>query len=577
MQQGSSQENCRRPFAACRALVAPVFLLVLASGVGCGDVSFVPSPYTPQDVDLVYSAQEDITIVRWRTSSTVPSDSEVRFQILGAEGFQDIDFSQSAFGQAGGTACADGVGSCFQYVVRGRYATFKGGRPIQAVHARYGVFSGAIAQVDSVPQTLTVDSFFHSGNQIVSVAITDLVASQGPYLYPRTYNEGMWPTNGLCLSDTVPDGVSFLPLDPATWSFPPDLHPDNRLTDAGIYCVAVSPLPDDGGAASLAEARIATQPEVVTLHQTFTPPVVRSPVMYQIVLDLDIPLTDRCPYTSKKIEMLVDQYMNYAGNGSVDVKKLPTIYLAGDDPSLPDGSGDCVQQNGNTLEASMLADQVMQQVTSRPEQYQQFHFFFFDNIAAPMPQPLTDSLSAFFQALEMAPTPYQLRTLSWLFNPGLGQANPPNPGWTMTPSWQSVDDPLFEQQLSSYVMESLPYQSQSHDPSEPVPLLSSDDATKYDGAQIKICQSAPFVLPVDITSGNEFFSPSWQVMAADPPGYLVSLPTQQQAAFSSFVQASATVDYQICTRYCDNHPYVSTAKMGEDSWTASSTCAETDD
>jgi hypothetical protein len=43
------------------------------------------------------------------------------------------------------------------------------------------------------------------------------------------------------------------------------------------------------------------------------------------------------------------------------------------------------------------------------------------------------------------------------------------------------------------------------------------------------------------------------------------------------VPASALVDYQICTRYCDNHPYVSTAKMGEDSWTASSTCAETDD
>lgn len=553
-------------------------MFLLALGLGCGDVSFVPSPYTPQDVDLVYSVQEDITIVRWRTSSTVPADPDLQFQILGASGFQPIDFSQSAFQPAGGTTCADGVGSCFQYVLRGRYTAFKQGRPIQAVHARYGSFSGGIAQLDSVPQTVGVVSFFHSGNQLVTVNITDQVSAQGPYVYPRTYSHGMWPTNGLCVSDTAPDGVSFLPLDPTTASFTPDTSANNgQLTDAGIYCVAVSPVPNDGGASSLAEARIATRPEVVTLHQTFSPTVVTSPVLYQIVLDLDIPNTDRCPSTSQKIEMLVDKYMQYTGNGSVDVKKLPTIYLAGDDPSLPDGSGNCDQKDENKLDASTLADAVMQEVTSRPEQYQQFHFFFFDNLNAPMPQPLTDSLSAFFQALEMAPTPYQLRTLSWLFNPGLGQAEGPTPSWTKTPSWMSADDPTFEQDLSSYVMESLPYESQSHDPSAPVALLSSDDATKYDGDQIKICQSAPFVLPVDVTSGNEFFSPSWEVLASDPPGYLVMLPVQQQAPFDSFVQASATVDYQICSRYCDNHPYVSTANVGENSWTGSSTCAETND
>ena len=188
-----------------------------------------------------------------------------------------------------------------------------------------------------------------------------------------------------------------------------------------------------------------------------------------------------------------------------------------------------------------------------------------------------DSLSAFFGALETAPAPYQLRTLSWLFNPGLGQANPPNPTWSMTPSWQAADDPTFEQQLASYAMQSLPYESQPYDSYAPVALLTADDAMKYDGDQIKICQSAPFVIPADVTSGYEFFTPSWEVKASDPPGYLVSLPTQQQTPFTSFVQASATVDYQICTRYCDNHPYVSTAGMGESSWTASNTCAETND
>jgi hypothetical protein len=219
----------------------------------------------------------------------------------------------------------------------------------------------------------------------------------------------------------------------------------------------------------------------------------------------------------------------------------------------------------------------MQEVTTHPEQFQQFHFFFFNNIDFPLAQPLVDSLSAFFQALEMAPTPYQLRTLSFLFNPDLGKATPPMPNWTFTPSWQQADDPSFEQYLASNIQQNFPYQSQVQDPSVPIALLSADDATKYDGAQIKICSSAPFVIPVDMISGSEFFGPSWQVVAADPPGYYVSLPTQQQAPAPSFVPASATVDYQICTQYCDNHPYVSTAGMGENSWTASSTCAETND
>src|SRR5438045_5320494 len=52
----------------CRALVLSAALILLASAGGCGEVHFVPSPYTPQDVGLIYSSQEPITVVRWRVS-----------------------------------------------------------------------------------------------------------------------------------------------------------------------------------------------------------------------------------------------------------------------------------------------------------------------------------------------------------------------------------------------------------------------------------------------------------------------------------------------------------------------------
>src|SRR5262249_57540971 len=117
---------------------------------------------------------------------------------------------------------------------------------------------------------------------------------------------------------------------------------------------------------------------------------------------------------------LGDKYMQ-VGNAGGRVVKLPTLYLAGDDPSASDGSGDCVQSSGARLDAREMADAVLQEVTRHQEPFQQFHFFFFDNIDFPLPQPLTDSLSALFGALETAPSGYQLRTLSWLFNPRLAQ------------------------------------------------------------------------------------------------------------------------------------------------------------
>ena len=93
-------------------------------------------------------------------------------------------------------------------------------------------------------QTLSLQSFFHSHNETVTLNITDAVADAGPYKFPRPYERTMWPTTGLCVADAAPDGVSFSLLD-ATSGFPPE----QPLTVTGTYCVATRPLPADGGEA----------------------------------------------------------------------------------------------------------------------------------------------------------------------------------------------------------------------------------------------------------------------------------------------------------------------------------------
>ena len=69
-----------------------------------------------------------------------------------------------------------------------------------------------------------------------------------------------------------------------------------------MYCVATRPIPADGGDAAVAQTKVATLPEVMTASRSSTPPVERSPIIYQIVLDLEIPVPDRCADVIQKIE-----------------------------------------------------------------------------------------------------------------------------------------------------------------------------------------------------------------------------------------------------------------------------------
>ncbi len=568
--RGRSLRGCGRRQPNWRARCSALALALLAAGSvplvsGCGPVEFVPSPYTPQKVELIYSAQEDITIVRWRVSSGDPANADLHFELLGNAGYEAIDFSQSVF-PGGGTACGDGTGACFQYVVRGRYATSsQWDRPVQAVHATYGVLPGGLPSTATLANTVTFTSYFHAGNDAVYLNITDAVASDGIYDFPRTYNRTMWPTKGLCVSDAAPDGVEFSPLD-STGGF----APPSPLSDDGIYCVAIEPIPSDGGDAAMVQNRVATLPEVTTLQVTYAPPVEESPVIYQIVFDLSIPVGSRCMSAIPTIENLVDQAMQ---SSDAPYYKFPTINLALD-PSKTDGTQTCTQQNSRTLDADGMAEAVKEKAAQFPQKNQQFHFFYFNNVNFVLPPMFTDSLQRLFADLSTPPPGQDLMTISWLFNPGVAAST--GPKWTMTQPWQSADDTSLKMTLMSYAQETLPFQSQIQDPSVPIRFLSDAQASMYAGGSIKICNySTPQPpLPVDMTNAQPLGpGPSWPIDGSDPPGFLIDLATEANEPASNFVEAGILMTVQVCTRFCTDHPYVSTGGNGVVSWAPSPFCA----
>ncbi len=314
-------------------------VVVTVAVLGCGDVHFMPAPFTPQNVELVYSTQEHLTIVRWRIEAATPP-SEVHFEMLGPDGYRPIDFSRSLF--AGGVApCGDDKGTCSQYVVRGEYPQHIPAsqfRPIRAVHSLYGELPGAPAKSRTMKTSFSMTAFFNFKNDPVFVNLVDSVASDGPYKFPRPFERALWPSAGVCVAETPPDGVVFGPLDLTT-----GIPPEQPLTAAGRYCVAIRPVPADGGDTTMLQARLATLPEVVTSQQILNPPVEVSPVIYQVILDLHIPVEDRCAEAAQTIEKLTGQYMR---GQSAAVRKLPTIDL----------SPGCKQDNDRTIAAAAVAE-----------------------------------------------------------------------------------------------------------------------------------------------------------------------------------------------------------------------------
>jgi len=427
------------------------------------------------------------------------------------------------------------------------------------------VLPGGRRWTATLANTVTFASYFHTGNDLVYVDVTDAVASDGIYVFPRTYNRTMWPTKGLCVSDSPPDGVEFSPLDQTGGFAPP-----SPLSDDGIYCVGVKPIPADGGGAALVQNRVATVPEVTTLYVTYAPPVEASPVLYQIVFDLDIPVASHCASAIPMIEMAVDKAMQSA---PVPYFKFPTINLAVD-PTKTDGTQTCTQQNSRTLDADSMAEAVKEKAAQYPQKNQQFHFFYFNNVNFVLPPTLSDPLKRFFDDLSTPPPGQNLMTISWLFNPGL--ASTTGPMWTMTQPWQSADDMGLKQALTSYAQQNLPYQSQIQDPSVPIPFLSDQEAVDYAGGLLKICNTSSALAPevVDMTQARSLGrGPSWPIEAADPPGFLVDLPTEANEPSSNFVAASILLTVQVCTRFCTDHPYVSTGGNGVVSWAPSPFCA----
>src|SRR5262249_23110330 len=105
-------------------------LVILCAGA-CGQVEFIPSPYTPQNLSMRYSPDEDLSVLRWQITATGADVEGTTFDLQQGDGtWKPIQFGTAPY--TSGLYPCNGA-TCAQLVIRGRYPFAVGaGSPVRA-------------------------------------------------------------------------------------------------------------------------------------------------------------------------------------------------------------------------------------------------------------------------------------------------------------------------------------------------------------------------------------------------------------------------------------------------------------
>jgi hypothetical protein len=353
-------------------------------------------------------------------------------------------------------------------------------------------------------------------------------------------------------------------------------------SETGRFCAAARPLTTTQAPGAEAATALDTWPEVTNGDHSYRAPVEVTPFSYQLVLDLTIPVVDRCADTRTAIEKTIDTTLMSV----TPTRKLTTVNLS-DDPA---SGSHCHGLPTRTLEAIDLADAVKARSATWPELHQRFHLLYFKNLDAPLPDPLVASLDDLVAALAAPPLVMDFDTQLWLFGPSAGADVG---SWTRTLPWLSAPDPDFDKAFLSMMRDELPLVSEIHDPSAPVALISAEESQRSDGGFIRICRQAVApgnggsgVRPVHHAAMAGAMKPgaepaglvpypegtlTWPVQATDPPAYLVAFPSVINVPQRSLTPHTLRLSYEICTRYCD-HAFTASTGAAQDTWLGSTMC-----
>lgn len=546
-----------------------VLIGVTALLSACSFVEFEPSPYTPRRLESVYSLQEDLTFLSWRVRESADLDL-VRFEYWDprSEEWTSMTLSQAPYPSAP-YECGSGD-ICLQFQIEGRLtwpepAPVDAPSPVRSLHDDGGIYGPIEFRQRVAEVTIGLEPIAVNNNLRFDPRRYDWFQEAGVPL-KRSYQWRLMGSSARLGEDHAPEHTLARCQSSSTLSdweaLSAPLLPED-WTERGV-CLKMRPRSSLPGFTPT-EVLAPLPPSASLKHrglkykpQTLTPPA------YLITLtDLRVRSAYRC-------RLLKDELISSLKEGFKRFPSATRVNLDDYRPVTPVGAealSGCDQDRDRRYPIVQMLDEIKTAVTPVAPEPISLIIGYFNNSEDPLPPHLDDELNSLFTELE------QLTHVKVFGVAVTGDVYPPGP-WRHFIPWRATEVSSFEEQLKTLTKQIFPFRTMDFISGE-TPISLRSPLVDSSPLSFKLCALSPeSFMWVDTVASPEPYTDrdglyEWG-SGRDPELYL-ELPEQDRVQERDYYEQSVTVDYEVCTRFCD---YPFRAQSGADylSWAQVNVC-----
>lgn len=510
-------------------------LTILFGVISCSFIEFERGSYAIRGLEVVYSEQEELTFLVWRLRPDADLE-RVRFELFD-DGWQPVHLQDAVFA-AEPYRCGDFT--CFQFQIEGRMEWQQVDSPVRSIHDEFGTFHGPTPSVREASSTFRARPFPVGKNDRIDPVIWSWFEDLGVPLR-RSYEWRFVDRDGeSCLTPTedkwnLIDGFA---------------ETDTSWTNEEV-CFAIRPA-RPGGPSDVTPVIPAA---VTTWHRyRYTPPRLRQPIYYSVLLDLEIPNAGRCTQVKDYILNAIDDSINARGTQVRLGVYTPISRDTGE--SL----GGCEQERRQLYPVADIlrdADDAVRDAAPEPIK---IVWIYVNNLDLPPP---ADSAAQLGQLIPREEEERRYESITWAIGSstiltGL-RSGEATVSWDLTTGWRPIEDETFRTDIRATAAREMPFFTMQHDADTLVEVIAPPGT---EPEFFKICGSTPE--PIGSfgiwSSGFPIDFPYPQAVAqrwandGGPPYFKLDLEPQVLVTRAEYLPVEIDVIVEVCEAFC-NHPF----------------------
>lgn len=514
--------------------------------VSCSFIKFERGPYAIRDLQVVYSAQEDVTFYSWRLRADADVD-RVRFELWSNEDerFVPIELGEALF-PAQPYSCG-GDFLCFQYQVDG-LEELPEVPPVRSIHEDQGIFAGPDTSFERVIRTFDATPLAIEDNRAIDARI-DSWFVDAEFPLKRDYEwQFVELEDGRC-----PVSESFAADDLGGFAVVAEpIEVDSEWTESDV-CIVVRPSRRVGPTVPVVRR---LKPSAVTTfeRQSYVPPRIDAPTLYAVLVDMEIPNTDRCAQVKDFLFGTLESAIEARGEA---VRLGIYTPLSGDDGQPTTG---CEQGPRDTYPIDLILSDAIAAERSIEPQDARLLLIYVNNVEIP---PGDRIVNQFVELSESLFEETDLSRYTWAIG---SNAILDLVAWDFQTGWRPVEDETFRQDIVAFSRSALPFSTMDHSELKEISIEAPPDTAPL---YFKLCQTSPFPYSaVGVTPGFPQFdrrTPAVEWPEEGQPFYTVPIEPQILVANTEYVQRRVDAVVEVCTAFCDG-PFRTESGVDYDSW-----------